>query len=316
MLDSSVLARAWLPGAALFVGLLACGGGEAGLGSNPIVNPPTRPSIVLQPQSLTVNSPSAATFQVTANGTLPLQYQWTKDERGITGATQSTLTISPTLASSAGSYRVIVGNSTGFSAVSDPAILVVDAPLPGPPIIITQPMSITVTAPDAATFSVLAVGTPAPSYQWLQGGISIPGATQTTLTISPTSLSDNGTTYQVRVSNGHLPDTLSVAATLTVTSQHTSAPTITQQPQSVTVVAPNAIVLTVVATGNPAPTYQWMKNGNNIEGATLSTLTISPSSIFDSGNYQVLVSNGIPPDALSSVAVVTVNIADVISTSE
>lgn len=53
----------------------------------------------------------------------------------------------------------------------------------------------------------------------------------------------------------------------------------------------------VGASGNPAPTYQWMKgttalqNGGNISGATSSTLTINNLTSSDAGSYYVVVRN-------------------------
>ncbi|HUJ45265.1 MAG TPA: glycoside hydrolase family 44 protein, partial [Opitutaceae bacterium] len=45
-------------------------------------------------------------------------------------------------------------------------------------------------------------------------------------------------------------------------------PVITQQPANQTVTAGGAVTFTVVASGSPAPTFQWKKNGADIAGAT------------------------------------------------
>ena len=47
----------------------------------------------------------------------------------------------------------------------------------------------------------------------------------------------------------------------------------------------------VTATGTPAPTYQWKKNGLNILGATSSCYTIPTCAVSDSGSYTCLVTN-------------------------
>ncbi|MBI2924744.1 MAG: tandem-95 repeat protein [Verrucomicrobia bacterium] len=69
------------------------------------------------------------------------------------------------------------------------------------------------------------------------------------------------------------------------------APTITVQPQS-QVVAPGAdVVLSVTATGSPAPQYRWALNGDYIPGATSSSLVLASVQPADGGAFQVTVYN-------------------------
>ena len=84
------------------------------------------------------------------------------------------------------------------------------------------------------------------------------------------------------------------------------APAISTQPLS-QMVAPGAnVAFTVAATGLPAPTYQWRKNGTPIDGATGTTLTLSAVTSAAAGTYDAIVSNpaGSTP---SDAAVLTVN---------
>jgi len=68
-------------------------------------------------------------------------------------------------------------------------------------------------------------------------------------------------------------------------------PSITAQPLDVTVEAGANASFSVAATG-PAPlSYQWFKDGNPIEGATQSSLTITGAVSGDAGLYSVEVSN-------------------------
>src|SRR6266850_753710 len=122
----------------------------------------TPPSIVSQPQSQTVNAGQSASFSVTATGTAPLSYSWTKngtrlsDGGNITGSRTSTLTVANVGAADAGNYAVVVSNPAG-SAVSSPATLTVITSTP--PSIVSQPQSRTVIAGQSASFSVSASGT-------------------------------------------------------------------------------------------------------------------------------------------------------------
>ncbi|MBM3882104.1 MAG: hypothetical protein FJ387_20680, partial [Verrucomicrobia bacterium] len=70
-----------------------------------------------------------------------------------------------------------------------------------------------------------------------------------------------------------------------------AAPQITQQPQTQTITGGGSIVLSVVATGTGPLTYQWLKDGAPIPGATGVTLTLTGVQMADAGGYTVEVSN-------------------------
>jgi hypothetical protein len=87
----------------------------------------------------------------------------------------------------------------------------------GKPTIITQPVNQTVrdneiSSGSVATFSVVAMGRPPLTYQWVANGSPISGATYRTLTFnSPDSASSPGTNFTVIVSNASGSVTSSVA---------------------------------------------------------------------------------------------------------
>lgn len=81
------------------------------------------------------------------------------------------------------------------------------------------------------------------------------------------------------------------AATLTVSIGTAVAVNIAQHPQSQTVDAGQGVTLSVVATGTPAPTYQWRKGDSAIPGATGASYTIPSASVADAGSYTVVVTN-------------------------
>jgi hypothetical protein len=66
----------------------------------------------------------SASFTVTATGSAPLSYQWSKDGSAINGATSATYTINGVASANAGSYSVLVSNSAG-SVTSASATLTV-----------------------------------------------------------------------------------------------------------------------------------------------------------------------------------------------
>jgi alpha-tubulin suppressor-like RCC1 family protein len=86
-----------------------------------------------------------------------------------------------------------------------------------------------------------------------------------------------------------------------------AAPAITTQPQSQSVAVGANVTFTVVATGTPAPTYQWKKGGTDITNATNASLVLNNVQAADAGSYTVVVSNGVGTPATSDAAVLTVN---------
>lgn len=111
----------------------------------------------------------------------------------------------------------------------------------------------------------------------------------------------------------NFPSGLGVAATgeilIADTANHTLrvgrlplVPTIQTQPQSQTAILGNSVSFTVVASGLPAPTYQWRFNGVNIDGASAATYTIPSAQITHTGVYSVVVANAMGSVTSANVA--------------
>lgn len=69
-------------------------------------------------------------------------------------------------------------------------------------------------------------------------------------------------------------------------------PIITSPPANRSVVEGGSAAFEVVATGAVPFSYQWRFNGANIQGATLSSYTLSSASPSNEGDYSVVVTNG------------------------
>ncbi|RYG98561.1 MAG: hypothetical protein EON58_06785, partial [Alphaproteobacteria bacterium] len=210
-------------------------------------------------------------------------YQWRKDGTNISGATSATYTISYLAATHAGDYTVVVKNSSG-AVTSQIARLTVNTP----PQITAQPQALSRTVGQSATFGVSVTGSPAPTYQWRKNGTNIAGATSNTYSIASVTAADGGS-YTVFVANAAGAST-SNGAYLTV-SAAPFAPQVIEHPQSVSRLAGQSASFSVIASGSPSPSYQWLKNGVNIATATASTFTISPVSSIDDAEYSVRISN-------------------------
>jgi hypothetical protein len=76
--------------------------------------PTTVPTITLQPTNLTVSAGSPASFLITAVGLPDPTYQWRKNGTNISGATNSTFSLTAAKLADNGIYSVIVSNSAGL----------------------------------------------------------------------------------------------------------------------------------------------------------------------------------------------------------
>lgn len=259
----------------------------------------TRPPVITtQPKSQSIIQGQSATLSVVATGT-SLTYQWYTVGSGgvatpILGATSNSLMVSPTVTTS---YGVFVKNQGGSVKSATATVTVGQLP-----VITTQPKSQSIVQGQSATLSVVATGTSL-TYQWYTVGSGgavapIPGATSSSLTVSPTVT----TRYGVLVKN-KVGSLKSATATVSVIQP----PVIITQPSSQTITLGQSATLSVVATGTSL-TYQWYTVGSGgvatpITGATSSSLTVSPTATT---RYGVLVKN--PAGSLKSVtATVTVH---------
>jgi Immunoglobulin domain/Immunoglobulin I-set domain/Beta-propeller repeat len=195
-----------------------------------------------------------------------------------------------------------------------------------PPEITTQPTNQALWTGTSTSFSATATGTIPLSYQWqLDGtnltngtnifGSTISGATNSTLNIINLHTNDSGN-YQIIVTN-YGGSVTSLVAVLTVTN---GPPVITLQPTNQLMVeTSNTATFSVTANGSPPLDYQWQFDGTNLtDGTTTNGTTISGStnsSLYiysvltnDSGNYQVVITNGYG-SVTSSVSVLAVTSA-------
>ena len=180
------------------------------------------PSVTTQPASKTVNTGQTATFAVVATGTPTPTYQWQRGGANIAGATSSSYTTPATVSADNGAkFDVVVSNSAG-TVTSNSVTLTVSTAAPAVPQITTQPANQTVTAGQAATFTVIATGSAPLSYQWQKNGANISGATSASYVTPATVVGDGGTKLDVVVSNSAGAVT-SASAILTVNPLNTTS---------------------------------------------------------------------------------------------
>jgi uncharacterized repeat protein (TIGR02543 family) len=253
------------------------------------------PVITVQPANQTVNEGSSASFSVTATGS-QLTYQWQSRTNGsaawsnIFFATSATYLITTAALTNSGSqFRCVVSNSGG-AITSNAATLTVSMV---PPTISVHPSNQNVTEGASASFSVTAAGSQL-TYQWQRSNnngatwTNVGFATSSTYTISSTILPDNNARFRCVIANT-AGSVTSNTATLTVTM---APPTIAIQPwdQGVTVGA--SATFSVTANGSGTLTYQWLRNGIAIQGATSATYTTPATTINDNNTqFRCVVTN-------------------------
>ena len=206
-------------------------------------------------------------------------------------ASVNALTMSHGVVYSGGVFQNVAGQYRPFFAVFPPN---------GSPTITNQPNSQIVSNALPVTFVGGASGQLPLFYQWQLNGTNILGATNLTFSIPNVQVSDSGD-YALVVTN-----TLGLVSSRPATLTVLRGITISAQPLSQTVAPGATIVLSVIASGNPPPTYQWRLNGVNIPGAIYSTLVLTNVLPIDGGSYSVVVAN-IGGVVNSSIATLIVN---------
>lgn len=151
------------------------------------------PIIVTAPEGGAVDFADYTFFEVEAEGTQPLTYQWLFNGEPLTGETNTTLWLIDITEEQEGQYAVRVSNALG-SVTTVPVRLEVRRP----PVIVTQPASQTVQPGTNITFRVEVQSAPPIFYQWRRNGELIPGATNETFAILNAQPRDAGS-YSVLV---------------------------------------------------------------------------------------------------------------------
>lgn len=281
----------------------------------------SKPVITAQPQGLTITNAATATFTVAAIGVSPLKYQWFFNTNTanpslagirLLNKTNATLTFT-SATNSGGFYSVAITNDLG-KTTSSPALLIVISK----PIITTNPLPLTVINGSPSSFTVAAIGAGALQFQWYLNtntantnllGSPQPGKTNSLLSFSTTSNSLAGL-FSAIVSNSFGSATSSPAL-LTVISK----PTITTNPQPVTVNNGDPATFAVGVIGAATFKYQWYFNTNTVltnllgsalAGRTNVTLDFSAVSNSLAGRYSVIITNTFGK-ATSSPALLAIN---------
>jgi len=238
------------------------------------------PRFTSQPASASFSEGSLAVLSAAAQGSKPLAYQWLKNGQPVASATNAVLEFASVRMADAGVYFVRVTNGVG-QIESQPAILTVISV----PRITTPPLSTTVKESLPVVLSVTAAGEGTLLYQWFKDGVEIPGATNDVFRIEAAEVEDAGA-YTVRVSNTS-GFRISAPATVTVLT----FPKILSLPGNVIVSEDSPVSLSMQIESQTPPSFQWLKDGFPLAGATSRVLEIASAKPADQGAYSLRIVN-------------------------
>jgi hypothetical protein len=280
-----------------------------------------QPQVSLQPDDVTVQVDSTATFTAAATGTPAPSVVWQTSDNGVNtwsdipSATSATYSFKATLMDNGKWFRALFSSAAGMAGTA-PVMLTVTAP-PTPPAMQTEPLDQTSQAGNTNTFIAVAVGSPSPTVQWQQSSdgtnwSSVTGGSGANTTIFTTPVltnADNGLKYRAYFTNS-AGSVASSAVTLSIATP----PAVTQQPVAQTGNQATSVSFTAAASGFPAPTVRWEEstdsgtNWSGITGATSATYTTAALTGADNGKLiRAVFTNGNGADAVTSAVSLSVN---------
>ena len=161
----------------------------------------------------------------------------------------------------------------------------------GEPVVAVQPVNKTVSAGQSVTFTVVASGNPAPTYQWLRDGVAISGATAASYTITSTVLTDNNAKFSVRVQNT-VGSITSTQATLTVLNNQLPTAIITSPVVGTTYSGGDVITFTGIGTDPedgtlPASAFTWKIDLYHFDTPAHSHPALEPVTGIKSGTFTI-----------------------------
>lgn len=307
------------------------------------------PIFISQPTNVMLLPGSNAVFTSTATGSQPINYQWYFNGSQISGATNTSLSLTNIQTTNAGNYSLVAANAVGTNTSSNAALIIVGIPEALGPTNLTwsnpsHPAWFVETSNTLDGFAVEVGPMQYGQQSLLQTTVSGPGTLTfhwktpsssaslsflldgTTMASSGNTANNSWISYAFYLSSGvHAlswncvnnwsPGSTGVAYLdeASYTPGGTAA-FITSQPASQTNHEGTNVTLSVGESGTPPFTNQWYFNGAPLPGATGASLTLTSIQSSNAGIYNLVVSNGYGSANSSNASLVVLPSAPIFTT--
>ena len=155
-------------------------------------------SLAMQPDGKILLGHSFGVMRLTTNGLVDATF----GPRNAAGALGTDATTAAALALNRDGHLLVGVTRVGVSGTERRGVARLFASLPPPPVITQQPVTQSVLAGTNATFSVIATGAPPIFYQWRKNGLTIKGATNSTLVLPSVNSTDTANYTVVCTNSG------------------------------------------------------------------------------------------------------------------
>jgi len=155
------------------------------------------------------------------------------------------------------------------------------------PTVASLSSSQTVNEGDNVALSVSVNGTTPFTYQWKKNGSSISGATNSTLTLNPVRVADEGL-YAVKITNAAGSVT---SADVMIAVRPAVAPQFYYQPNDVGASVGDTLYLNAAVSGTSPMTFVWKRNGTTVATTTTNGYSKANFQAADAGTYTVTATN-------------------------
>ena len=216
-------------------------------------------------------------------------YQWYKDDTVITGETATSYTVDASVANFEGDYQVEISGigvctqrSATVTITNGGAYTVTRVNAENIVVLPTQPETLSVTTTANA-----------PSYQWYRNATIISGATNATLDITQdgsyycavTSTGSCSSTINSENTNATIPASFEIGIDFDSSYTSCESTSAVLEVSIITAIAPDGSRIDVTGQLETEFSYQWQRNGTDINSATTRNISLTDTS--ENGEYTV-----------------------------